>query len=327
MFIKPMLCKPLTLDTFEDRSWAQYSAELKIDGWRAIIAKSGTTVNVWSRTGKDRAGHVPHIVESFIMNAPDGIYDGELVFLKFEKEFRIQGQRIYQMSFNQTARIMGSSEVVSHAKQEALYQHGIMTFVMFDVLEFEGHDMTTEPYIARRASVEVLSDKIPFTVANPRWIVSSDYHELFQEITSHNLEGLILKNDFGKYLPGGRPNLNQFKLKAERYFDVVVMGYTWAKEGKFEGLIGALKFGAYDPYGELVEIGQTSGMSDFERYFWTRLLTSEGGVYNNDQVIEIKCNELTDKPRAGWGVPRHPQYVRIREDKLASDCLLEQFEV
>ena len=83
MFIKPMLCKPLTLDAFEDRSWAQYSAELKIDGWRAIIAKSGTTVNVWSRTGKDRAGHVPHIVESFIINAPDGIYDGELVFLKF----------------------------------------------------------------------------------------------------------------------------------------------------------------------------------------------------------------------------------------------------
>ena len=178
-----------------------------------------------------------------------------------------------------------------------------------------------------------ISDKVPYVISAPMWEIYDLYTakpshvELFNSVVDNRLEGLVLKNVYGKYVPGGRPSNNQYKIKAEKFFDVVVSGYTWAKDGKFEGLIGALKFGVYDDKQDFIDIGQTSGMNDTERFMWTQYLTTKSDTPPRLRVIEIKCNDLTDKNETGYGTPRHPQYVRLRDDKKPQDCRLSQFKI
>lgn len=332
-FIQPMMCKAMSVEQFKTMRpelWKDYVAELKIDGWRAIIVKDGKDVAVYSRTGKDRAGHVPHIVNAF-RDAPNGVYDGELVMMGYSSNDVVElGMFIPPMSFNATARIMGSGEQVAIQKQKTAA--GRMWFVMFDVLELGGTPTTELPFNIRRGLVEDVYPYLNFVAKSYQWHVvpsaKNTYAKLFDEVVSNRLEGLVMKNLNGLYVPGGRPSGNQFKIKAEKYFDVVVSGCTWAKEGKFEGLIGALKFGVYDDKQDFIEIGQASGMNDAERMWWTQLLTTPGTTYRDLQVIEIKCNDLTDKVGPdGYGAPRHPQYIRKRDDKNPFDCKLEQFKL
>ena len=324
-FIEPMLCKPINLNQLRFGNWDEYLAELKIDGWRAIIVKSGSDVAVYSRTGKDRAGHVPHIVGAFQRYAPDGVYDGEVVFANVERNTVVSNVAVPEMSFNRTARIMGSSEAVSLRKQMTLAAEGRMHFVVFDVLEMQGQDLKSERMEQRAALAKRVADDVPYVLSSILWAGGSSY-DIFIDVVSHRLEGLVLKNANGIYTPGKRPTNNQYKIKAEKFFDVVVCGYTMAKEGKFEGLIGALKFGVYDDKMDFVEIGQTSGMTDDERIWWTQLRYQK--FEDTKQfVIEIKSNALTDKNDTGYGTPRHPQYIRLRDDKNPQYCLLSQFKI
>lgn len=332
-FIEPMMCQSANTKELKLGNWYDYFAELKIDGWRAIVVKNGSEVAIYSRTGKDRAGHLPHLVNAFQKYLPDGVYDGEVVFMNPENGVVIKGQFIPEMSFNKTARIMGSSEAVSLRKQQTLAGQGSIYFVMFDILEDSSGGYFDTSMLQRSKIVKELAEKVPYVIASPTWNMydmytgKSNYVPLFNGVVEHRLEGLVLKNVHGLYLPGKRPSNNQYKIKAEKFFDVVVSGYTWAKEGKFEGMIGALKFGVYDDKQDFIEIGQTSGMTDDERFMWTQYLTVKSDQPQPLRVIEIKCNDLTDKNETGYGTPRHPQYIRLRDDKKPHDCLLSQFKI
>ena len=335
-FIEPMLCKSVNMTQFKIGNWYDYLAQLKIDGWRAIVTKSGSDVAVYSRTGKDRAGHLPHLVNAFQKYLPDGVYDGEVVFMNHENGVVLEDQFIPDMSFNKTARIMGSSEAVSLRKQQTFAGQGAIYFVMFDILEDGAGPYLDSDMLTRSKIVNVIAEHVPYVISAPMWEIYDMYNlldaktrhvELFNSVVDNRLEGLVLKNVYGKYVPGGRPSNNQYKIKAEKFFDVVVSGYTWAKEGKFEGLIGALKFGVYDDKFDFIEIGQTSGMNDTERFMWTQYLTTKSDTPPRLRVIEIKCNDLTDKNETGYGTPRHPQYVRLRDDKKPQDCQLSQFKI
>lgn len=329
-FIEPMMCQSINTKQLKFGNWYGYFAELKIDGWRAIVAKSGSEVAIYSRTGKDRAGHLPHLVNSFQKYLPDGIYDGEVVFMSPDNDVVIKGQLIPEMSFNKTARIMGSSEAVSLRKQKDLAGQGSIYFVMFDILEDSGGSYFGTSMLTRSKIVKEIAELVPYVITSPTWTLydmrtgATEYDSLFNDVVANRLEGLVLKNACGLYLPGKRPSNNQYKIKAEKFFDVVVSGYTWAKEGKFEGMIGALKFGVYDDKQDFIEIGQTSGMTDIERHMWTLYLSDAPPRL---RVIEIKCNDLTDKNETGYGTPRHPQYIRLRDDKNPQDCLLSQFKI
>ena len=335
-FIEPMLCKAVNMTQFKIGNWYDYIAQLKIDGWRAIATKSGSDIAIYSRTGKDRAGHLPHLVNAFQKYLPDGVYDGEVVFMNPENGVVLEDQFIPDMSFNKTARIMGSSEAVSLRKQQTFAGQGAIYFVMFDILEDSGGPYLDSGMLTRSILVKDIAEHVPYVISAPMWEIYDMYNlldaktrhvELFNSVVDNRLEGLVLKNVYGKYVPGGRPSNNQYKIKAEKFFDVVVSGYTWAKEGKFEGLIGALKFGVYDDKFDFIEIGQTSGMNDTERLMWTQYLTTKSDTPPRLRVIEIKCNDLTDKNETGYGTPRHPQYIRLRDDKKPQDCMIGQFKV
>lgn len=95
-----------------------------------------------------------------------------------------------------------------------------------------------------------------------------------------------------------------YKIKKVRTLDAIITGTTLG-EGKYFGLIGALKCSVYDSRGSLIEICSCSGMTDDVRYMQ--------GL--KGKVVEIKYQEVGSKGRL-----RHPNFVRFREDKLPYEC-------
>ena len=168
-FIEPMLCKAVNMTQFKIGNWYDYIAELKIDGWRAIVAKSGSDIAIYSRTGKDRAGHLPRLVNAFQKYLPDGVYDGEVVFMNPENGVVIEDQFIPEMSFNKTARIMGSSEAVSLRKQQTFAGQGAIYFVMFDILEDSGGGYFDTSMLNRSKIVKEIAEKVPYVITSPSW--------------------------------------------------------------------------------------------------------------------------------------------------------------
>lgn len=320
MFLEPMMAsaanekKKATLSTATG-----YWLEPKHDGMRAIISKQDDKVYIYSRNGLSYEEHLPHLVEE-AMALPNGtILDGELMIVK--KIVTINGHDVPVADFNATMRIMGSLAEKAMSRQEETK----IQFCAFDLPVVNGISYEAFEYVDRMIALKNLLDhtKMSSVFDNPS-LQTWDY-DVIDQLMEAGVEGAILKNQKSLYLSGKRRSNNWYKVKAELTADVVVMGYTDAKEGKtgkWLGKVGALVFGAYNADGELVEVGQCSGMADVERDRWTAIRDSGDLTV---RVIEVKYNDLVGS--AEYGTPRHPQFKIERIDKNPKDCTMEQFKV
>jgi ATP-dependent DNA ligase len=127
-------------------------------------------------------------------------------------------------------------------------------------------------------------------------------------------EGIMLKQLGATYVQGARPNNNWFKWKKSASFDCVIIGFTKGA-GKYNNAIGAVRFGQY-VHGELLELGQASGMSDA-----TRLDMATFPKKYIGKVVVIKGQE-----RLKSGSIRHPVFTGMRFDKKPTDCIWYQNE-
>ena len=330
---RPMLAKAEVADAIDlghfNSGWVM---EPKHDGMRAIVEVDKTLpggIRISSRSG---LGYTDHLFDSHkdLLKAfiPDGsIVDGELAAIRrFVDIIDTDGtsRSVPVVDFNRTMRIMGSGADKARDKQKS----GLVTFLVFDVVKWDGEDVASKSWHARRGLIEKLPSLSPDDFGgtppmfvNPYFEVSRLTYDTFLE---HKIEGAIMKFTPAIYQPGKRPSKTWTKIKAVKSFDVVVMGFTEGR-GKYEGQIGAIVFGAYDADGELKRVGQCSGMDDKERKIWSdaRDMWDED-EHTGSYVIEVKANEMVGSGE--YRSPRHPQYVVLRTDKLPQECLLEQFK-
>lgn len=316
-FISPMLAASLPEKKKDSVTSEDYALEVKHDGMRAIISKTDSGIEVYSRTGKLYAEHLPKLVSQIEALPVNTILDGELMVTAKWLESDEYFSAIPVPDFNKTMRIMGSKPGKAITEQE----EATIDFHVFDALVVGGADITNQTYTDRQ---DILKSLSPILDTMPD-VYETDVLDVWDGSTTswlvnNGIEGAILKNRESIYIPGKRRAGTWYKMKIEQTADVVVMGFTEANEGKtgrWLGKIGAIVFGAYNADGELVEVGQCSGMSDAERDRWTAIRDS--GTWHG-KVIEIKYNDLV-----GAGTPRHPQYRTERLDKNPEDCLLDQF--
>ncbi|KKN77756.1 hypothetical protein LCGC14_0357300 [marine sediment metagenome] len=114
-----------------------------------------------------------------------------------------------------------------------------------------------------------------------------------------DVEGYVFKNS----------NLSEpYKWKPVYTIDCVITGYTDGK-GKYLGLVGAIKVSVAGR-----EIALVSGMDDL-----TRAEVSLDNDKYLGRVVEVRYQCVGTKGRL-----RHPAFVRWRDDKRATDCLLGQ---
>lgn len=208
-FRKPMLAATVELDKidFKTQTWF---AEEKYDGHRMIVAVvNGERVTAWARSGKER--ELPTHLKKALLKFPTGLYDGELCVP-------------HGRSYNVTE--------LERAHERA--------YVIFDVLEVIGRDVTSESYVRRREALRIIfsaagSSKHVLQAESMlvRNLKAAKY--LCKKIWDRDGEGLILKEGSGKYLCGDRPK-HIVKMKAVQSAVLRLDGYKPGRLGPYSKL-------------------------------------------------------------------------------------------
>jgi ATP-dependent DNA ligase len=275
-------------------------AEIKLDGHRMVaFVNAGNVpgdhgVRMYARSGVDKTGKLPAIERELYDLIPSGtVLDGEVVHLDDKGG-----------EWGKVQKVLGAGSRTSTT----------LTYVVFDVLQVMGEDVRKYTLASRRAMLEQMfgGEGVPEDCPHVKLVEQVPYTpEFVADLLARGFEGAIVKDPNGTYRSGAR---DWTKIKATDTEDVVVIGTT-AGKGKFEGQLGALRFGQYDADRKIVEIGQCSGMTDAERVQFTGW-HGEGKLVGT--VIEVQ--HMGKMPTGGW---RHPQFLRVRTDKRAEECVYD----
>lgn len=190
------------------------------------------------------------------------------------------------------------------------------TYMVFDIMCYRGMDVRSNKLATRREAIESIIEPTERVQVSPQFPYSD---EAYVTLLEQGFEGGVVKDPNSTY--DGKRGYGWYRLKRTETIDVVVRGIVWGT-GKFENLLGALVFGAYDPTNPkaddegFVPIGQCSGMDDATRIAMTAQ-HAEGSLKGT--VIEVK--HYGQAPTGGY---RHPQFLRVRTDKQATSCLLSE---
>lgn len=214
-----------------------WTAELKWDGVRAVVAVRGGEVVVHSRTGRAVSATYPEVTAALAATGLDVVLDGEVVTL----------DPAGRPSFSQLQQRMHvgapSAELVAAVP---------VSLQCFDVLAVDGRATTGLPLHERRALLVSLGLGGP-SVAVPPAFDDVTPAQLLAAATEQGLEGVVAKRLTSTYRPGVRSR-EWVKTAVRRTADVVVGGWT-AGQGSRSAGFGALLLGAHDAAGALVYLG------------------------------------------------------------------------
>ena len=171
-----------------------------------------------------------------------------------------------------------------------------LTFMAFDVLRFSGQDCRQAPWELRR---EVLAKLLAYTPEDsalrisPFTMATQDAHD---RLIAAGAEGSVCKRLASSYVNGRSPSW--VKIKPQETLDVTITGFKPGK-GEREGMVGAVEFEMDNG-----QRSRCSGMSDR-----TLVQMSELPGLFIGKRMEIKHHGITKH-----GKPRHPQFVKVRDD-------------
>jgi bifunctional non-homologous end joining protein LigD len=187
--------------------------EVKLDGYRALLIKHGTHVQLQSRNQKRL--HYPDVEAAGArLKADTAVIDGEIVAL--DEHGRPSFQALQHRS--------------AHPR------HAIV-FYAFDVLHLNGETVTRRPLSDRRAL-------LPAVVRGSRILMSQELPgsaaQVIAAVERLGLEGVIAKRKDSRYDAGQRSGA-WVKLKLDRQQEFVIGGYRPGTHG-----VDALLVGYYD---------------------------------------------------------------------------------
>ncbi len=311
----PMLAKLSKLPA-KDEGWA---AEVKWDGVRAIAYCRGGELHLETRNLNDVTAQYPEVGElAAQLGGRDAVLDGELV--AFDAEGRPSFGRLQQRMHLLDERTV----------RQRMRSHPV-TYVVFDLLHFDGHALLDQPYTRRRELLEALE------LDGPSWQTpgysTGHLAELLAASAAQDLEGLVLKRLDSGYAPGKR-NGNWLKVKNLGRQEFVIGGWEGGA-GRRQGRIGSLLLGWFDAGGEFRYAGKVgTGFSERDLDELLERLAPlareknpfaagrgpRGANYVEPRLVcEVEYRELT-----GDGLVRHGAFKGLREDKPAREVTLER---
>ncbi len=313
--LKPPVKPQLALSRKQLPTGDEWTYEQKWDGFRAIAFVDGAELYLQSRNGKPLGRYFPELV------LPEGHYvvDGELVILD------AAGHEVFDALQN---RIHPAESRIRMLAGETP-----VTFRVFDLLAANRKKLLSEPFSARRDTLEALVES---------WRGIRGLIELTDLVRSpgeaepwlRSGEGVIAKDCTAPYRPGERKGM--VKVKRLRTIDCVVVGF---RPGKEEGTVGSLILGLYDRKGELRVVGHTSSFKAREkRELRERLASYETGERGSGDPSRWSAGRelewVTLRPElvvevsydhTSAGRIRHgAKLERWRDDKAPKDCGIAQ---
>ena len=238
--VSPMLARSVKGVPAADSVDGGLAYEPKWDGFRCIVFRSGDEVELGSRNERPLTRYFPEVVQAVTAALPPRcVVDGEIIVAVDERlEFERLLDRIHPA--DSRVRMLAESTPAS--------------FVAFDLLAFDDHDLTQRPFSERRRLLEeALPARDPAVHLTPLTDSAETAEQWFGAFEGAGLDGVVAKPLAAPYVPGGRTML---KVKHERTADVVVAGYRLHKTSTEEApLLGSLLLGLYTPDGTLQHVG------------------------------------------------------------------------
>ncbi len=309
--LEPMLCD-VRPDAFDDDRWL---FELKYDGYRLMARKRDSTTELRYRSGRNATDAFPDIARTLDALPFDRfVLDGEVVVL--EDDGRPSFHRL------QKRAKLGRPQDV----QRAALEHPA-TYYAFDLLSFEDLDLRNLPLERRKQALQrLVPESGPVRYADH---VDGRGRALFARVQELGLEGVVGKRRDSEYRSGRSPAW--LKIRIDRTDDFVVVGYRLPK-GSRTG-IGSLHLASHLGR-ELRHTGRVgSGFSEDTSSGLRTVLdeirrdgppcsgvpsASALDVWVEPQLVcEVRFREVTEN-----GQLRFPVFLRLRDDKPASECEL-----
>ena len=310
--------QPMLAQTADDVSQAiaqlgRAALEIKLDGARIQVHRSGSEVRVFSRLLNDVTQAVPEVVDAVrLLSVSTVILDGEAIALRPDGS---------PHPFQTTMRRFGRKLDVDELKSEL----PLVPF-FFDILLAEDRPLIDEPY-QRRA--EILMGLVPESQRPGRIVTvdASDAQKFYDRAIAAGHEGVMAKSLDAPYEAGSRGSA-WLKIKAVHTLDLVVLAAEWG-HGRRKGKLSNLHLGARDPNGGFVMLGKTfKGLTDELLEWQTKQLLElvterEGHIVwvRPELVVEIAFNGLQASPHYAGGLAlRFARVVRYRPDKTADQA-------
>ncbi|MGL9619026.1 ATP-dependent DNA ligase [Bradyrhizobium sp. U531] len=231
----------------------EWQYEPKWDGFRCLLSRNGSDVDLRSKSGEDLARYFPEVVAAALkLKADRFTFDGELVVPQ-DKGFSFDAllQRIHPAA----------------SRVKKLSQETPALYLAFDLLATSREKALAEKTLnERRPSLEAFAKAnlrgslfrlSPFTASYAtakKWLAQS----------GGGSDGVIAKRIDLPYQAGNRDGMQ--KIKKYRSADCVVGGFRYATN-KIAGrkVVGSLLLGLYDDAGLLHHVGFTSALKADEK--------------------------------------------------------------
>lgn len=309
-----MLASPAT-ELPLDGGW---SYEMKWDGVRAIAMVGPSSVELRSRAGNEITLAYPELQALGSALVPTkAVLDGEIVAIDEDgrSDFGRLQSRMHLRDRTAVARIAS---------------HVPVTFMIFDLLWFDGHSLTELPYLERRALLDRLRPRGPAWDTPPNGLDGASAFSTSKEL---GFEGVIAKRLDSTYEPGRRSTAWR-KVKHHRRQEFVIAGWVPGQGGR-ANRIGALLLGVYDAEGALRYVGKVgTGFTEVEldrlgvevaarrsdrSPFADNDVPHDARFVEPHLVAEVRFTEWTANDHL-----RHPSYLGQRNDRNPHDVHREE---
>ena len=305
-FVSPMKAQPAA----EPPAGAEWTYELKLDGYRCLAVKDGKRVVLLSAKQTNLTADYPAAAEAIRrIKAKQALLDGEIVAVDAE------GRSSFELLQNR-----------SRVSPEHI------RFYAFDLLHLDGVDLTKEPLEFRKAKLAAITKGSAVQVLES---LGGTLEAVVAAVKKLELEGIVAKRRGSTYQAGRRsPDWLKWQWKVQQEFviggfrpgkplDLIVVGYydeagkltcagkvrqrlnPWKRRELFrllEPLVIAECPFANLPNSKRSHYGEGVTAEDMQRYRWVR--------------PEIVC-QVAVKEWTADGNLRQPDYLGIRTDKDA----------
>lgn len=292
----------------------EYVYEPKWDGFRCIVFRSGTEVELGSRNELPLTRYFPELVRALCEVLPErAVLDGEVVVVgPAGLDFDALSQRVHP----------------AQSRVRLLAEKTPASFVAFDLLALADRDLRKEPFHERRRLLESVlggagrAGSVHLTPATRDRSKAEDWFERFE---GAGLDGVVAKPTDLAYVAGKRVMV---KVKHERTAEFVLGGFRWYRTSGGVGTpgpgeVGSLMLGLYDRAGQLSHVGVIGAFPAEQRRQLVEALepyrvSADGGLEGHPWAGWAKATEATGPrmpgARSRWNATKDLSFELLRPE-------------
>jgi bifunctional non-homologous end joining protein LigD len=277
----------------------EWLLEIKFDGYRVSAYKQGQKVRIRTKNGHDWTHKFPDIADTVAgLPVETIVIDGEAVVL----------DAVGRTDFNALQKALGPGNSKAPAANVILYA--------FDVLYFDGHDLTGLDLEDRRSILEGI---IPEQHSAIRFSeeIEADPATIMEHVCALELEGIIAKHRHRSY--HSDRSGDWLKIKCVQSETFAVIGYRVSGSGISKLLLAGRKDGTW-AYAGSVGSGLTARLSTSLRSSLGKLVRKTSVAPGASRAVFTRPEVLVEVKFRGWtseGKLRHASLkgVRTTEDE------------